>query len=122
MGDIIIARQGNRSRSFLAEFKEVVSSGRGLDLIPRAETNDTLHELGLTKKNVVDEILDLSVYDYSAGPLPDRDRPGSVWVLGREIFGREIYIKLKIAQVGANRIAKCISFHEADYPLNYPLR
>lgn len=108
--------------AFLRAFKRIVASARGLDLIPRAETNQTIIDLGLTEKNVVSEILGLSVADYSEGALRDRDRPGHVWVFGREIYGREIYIKLKIAPVGATQIAKCISFHEANYPLRYPYR
>lgn len=107
---------------FLREFKQIVDHGRGLDLIPRAETNQTLRELGLTRKNVKNEILALSVSDYCRGPEPDRDRPGNVWIFGRRVSGAEIYIKLKIASVGKIQIAKCISFHKAKYPLRYPLR
>jgi hypothetical protein len=107
---------------FLREFKQVVVSGRGLDLIPRAENNRTLINLGLTRRNVRDEILSLSILDYCKGPDPDRDRAGDIWIFGRNIFGSEIYIKLKIATVTDIKIAKCISFHEANYPLNYPHR
>jgi hypothetical protein len=108
--------------SFLHKFKQIVVSGRGLDLIPRAENNQTLLNLGLTRRNVRNEILALSVLDYCRGPDPDRDRPGEVWIFGRTVFGSEIYIKLKIATVSNTEIAKCISFHEANYPLNFPLR
>jgi hypothetical protein len=62
----------------------------------------------------------LSVKDYCEGPEPDRDRPSDIWVFGKHIGGKEIYIKLKIAQVGQEKIAKCLSFHEANFPLCYP--
>ena len=108
--------------NFLKEFKAIITTGRGLDIIPRPETNATIIALGLTIKNVELEILSLSVVDYSSGPEPDRDRPGEVWIFGKEINGREIYIKLKIANGNGSKIAKCISFHETDFPLPYPFK
>lgn len=45
-------------RNFLKEFKQIVATGRGLDIIPRCETRDALAELGLTRKNCKDEIND----------------------------------------------------------------
>jgi len=41
---------------------------------------------------------------------------------GKKISNRDIYIKLKIAEVGAAKIAKCISFHFAERPLRYPFK
>ena len=109
-------------REFLKEFKKIVVSGRGLDIINRLETREALADLGLTKNNLKEEILGLSVEDYCEGPEPDRDRPGDIWIFGKQIFGREIYIKLKIAWVGEGKIAKCLSFHPASYPLPFPYR
>ncbi|MGB7932046.1 MAG: hypothetical protein WCH04_07440 [Gammaproteobacteria bacterium] len=109
-------------RDFLLEFKQVVTGGSGIDIVPRAETKPTLVRLGLTKTNLEEILLGLSVTDYCQGPVPDRDRSGNVWIFGREIEGHEVYIKLKVAQAGHKRIAKCISFHIARYPLEYPHR
>ena len=75
-----------KSGIFLREFKEIASK-RGIDLIPRRETNENLAQLGLTKKNC-----------------------------------KEVYIKLKIAQVGEEKIAKCLSFHTPNFPLCYPYK
>jgi hypothetical protein len=36
------------------------------------------------------------------------------------IGNKEVYIKLKIAQVGKEKIAKCLSFHVAEYSLCFP--
>lgn len=107
---------------FLKEFKEIVTDGRGLDIVSRKENLESLLELGLTRKNAEHEILSLSVSDYCSGPEPDQDRRGSVWMFGKTIGGREVYIKLKIADVGDVKIAKCISFHVAKHPLCYPLK
>lgn len=109
-------------RDFLLEFKQVATGGRGIDIVPRPETRPTLVQLGLTKANLEEILLGLSVTDYCQGPEQDRDRPGNLWIFGREIEGHEVYIKLKVAQVGDKQIAKCISFHIARYPLKYPHR
>ncbi len=106
---------------FLKEFKQIVTQGRGLDIVDRKKNLHSLSMLGLTKKNCKNEILSLSVSNYSSGPKPDRDKPGKVWEFGKKIKEKEIYIKLKIADIGLIKIAKCISFHEAKHPLDYPL-
>jgi len=106
---------------FLKEFKEIVTTGRGLDIVDRRENIKSLLELGLTKKHCVEEILSLSVENYYGGPKQDTDRPGTIWKFGKKIDGDKIYIKLKIAAVGTEKIAKCISFHKAKSPLSFPL-
>jgi len=107
---------------FLQEFKEIATKGRGIDVIGRRKNMEALANLGLTKRNRKDEILSLSVKDYSNGPKPDRDRPGELWEFGKTIGAKEVYIKLKIAQVGKEKIAKCLSFHVAEFPLRFPFR
>lgn len=106
---------------FLREFKVVVKK-RGIDFIPRQEFIETLTLFGITRRNCEEEILSLSVDDYCQGPDDDRDRPGKVWIFGRHIEDREVYIKLKLATVGKEMIAKCLSFHPAEFPLCFPLR
>jgi hypothetical protein len=91
-----------------------------LDIIPRHANVACLAELGLTRKNQREEILALTVSDYCEGPEPDKDRPGEIWVFGKRIGGKEVYIKLKIARVGKEKMAKCLSFHPAKHPLCFP--
>jgi hypothetical protein len=118
-----LATSEDNVREFLRNFKGIMTNGkRGLDIIPREETNQTIIELGLTRKNVVDEILSLTILNYSTGPEQDYGRPGLIWTFGKNIMQHEIYIKLKIAQIGNERIAKCISFHKANRRIDYPLR
>ena len=107
-------------RDFLVEFKRIVVKGRGLDIVNRRENIDALVKMGLTRKNLIEEIMTLSVENYCEGPEPDTDRPGNIWVFGKQVGTEEIYIKLKIAQVGKEKIAKCLSFHTANFPLRYP--
>ena len=116
--------QGKREKvaKFLKKFKKIATTGRGLDLIPRAENIACLAELRITKKNQKEEIMNLTVDDYCEGPEPDKDRPGEVWLFGKRISDKEVYIKLKIAQVGKETIAKCLSFHPAKHPLCFPFK
>jgi hypothetical protein len=107
---------------FLKEFKKIVTQERGLDIVGRQENKKSLLQLGFTKNNCQHEILNLSVSDYCAGPKPDKDRPGVIWEFGKKIRGHDVYIKLKIAEAGSVRIAKCISFHIAEFPIINPLK
>ena len=93
-----------------------------MDIVPRNETRATLGLLGLTKPDLELLLLNLSIVNYCNGPESDHDRPGKVWMFGMQIQDREIYIKLKVTQVGKTKIAKCISFHIAQHPMKYPHR
>lgn len=104
--------------SFLKEFKEIAII-KGVFVIPRQINNIALEELGLTKVNREAIILSLTPKNFCSGPEADRDQPGELWFFGKTIDNREVYIKLKIAIVGSCKIAKCLSFHKADYKLNY---
>jgi hypothetical protein len=44
-----------------------------------------------------------------------------MWVFGKHLEGVEIYIKLRIAEFSDMERAVCVSFHRAEYPLDYPL-
>lgn len=110
------------ARRFLSDFKHVVTSGSGVDLVRRHDTKTTMAFLGFTKKNVEDVILGLSVANYCRGPEADRNMPGEVWEFGEDIEGYEVYIKLKLATVSGKQIAKCISFHISQRPLRYPYK
>lgn len=109
-------------RRFLLEFKEAVTVGHGVDLVPREASLLTLQFLGLTKQNLEEIVLALSVADYCAGPEADPVRGGEVWVFGHHIDSYEIYIKLKLAKVANTALPKCLSFHIAKHPLEYPNR
>ena len=108
-------------KAFLRVFKKTALQ-RGIDFIPRRQFLEALAWLGLTKENCRDEILTLTVNDYCEGPSPDKDKPGEVWVFGKNMGGTGIYIKLKLALVEGQMIAKCLSFHPAGYPLSFPFK
>jgi len=107
-------------RAFLKRFKRAVRDRRSQ--LPIFEDNDAIAELGLTRKNCVEEILCLSVEDYHSGPDPDHDAQGYVWTFGSSIRGHEVYIKLKLAEWNGEDKPKCLSFHRAKQALKYPFR
>ena len=107
---------------FLQDFKKAATEGGGLYIINREKNRDALIELGFTNNNRKEVLLGLSASDYSAGPKKDKDREGYIWEFGKTVNGHEIYIKLKVAEVGGDKIAKCISFHKAEFNLSYPLK
>lgn len=108
-------------RSFLRSFKRLMRSHQ-FYVIPKQENIQALIDLGLTVRNRGDELLSLSVLEYCYGPIPDHDRPGYVWVFGKEIRSVEIYIKLKIVETEYQTQALCLSFHPAARPLQYPFQ
>jgi len=113
-------------RDFLETIKQTITDPAtrydGWLLVKRVESVECITELGLTLGDVRDAILGLSVVDYCAGPLQDRDMPGDLWVFGKVIEGREIYIKLKLARIGPVKRVRIVSFHPAKESLCYPYR
>ena len=100
----------------------MIARRKGVYFVPRQAFIETLTLLGITRRICHEELLGLSVENYCQGPEEDRDRPGKVWVFGKSFEGKDVYIKLKIANVGKETIAKCLSFHLAEFPLCFPLK
>ena len=63
----------------------------------------------------------LTTEDYVDGPVMDTlYKVGEMWVFGKDVKGREVYIKLMLSAVTGQSL--CISFHLAEHPLHYPLK
>jgi hypothetical protein len=102
---------------FLKRFKEGCACGK-FTFIPRRPNLEAITSLGITLTDVKEIILGLTTDNYCRGPEADEDgSAGEVWVFGTVVDGIEIYIKLKVD----NDFAKCISFHQPDYNMNFPL-
>ena len=106
---------------FLKEAKSLIAKGKA-GIAKRSKNLQDIVNIGLTMKGVRQELLDLSLEDYSKGPEPDRDFPGEIWVFGKEINGHEVYIKMKIDRQDELETFTCISFHIANNKLDYPLK
>ena len=113
-------------RYLLEQVKDTIAKGsanhRSWVLVRREENMHCMAELGLTFRCLEEVLLQLSVADYCEGPLPDRDVPGELWVFGKEVEGKEVYIKIKLAGSGTSRVVRIISFHLARKSLVYPYR
>ena len=105
---------------FLASFQEKV---RVFDIffLDREKNRKALFELDISRLERSEIIRSIETEDYSEGPIKDELFHGSeMWVFGKDVNGIEVYIKITLG--GFNGRAICISFHKAEYPMNYPLK
>ena len=64
---------------------------------------------------------ELKLVNYAEGPLPDKLNSGTdMWVFGKMVKGKEIYIKITMGTENAQTI--CISFHIAEHKITYPFK
>ncbi|MCF0196322.1 MAG: toxin [Bacteroidaceae bacterium] len=87
----------------------------------RSKNRDTLEQLNIVPSYRKVVIENLRAEDYVQGPVVDElNRLGEMWVFGKDVRNREIYIKVMI--LGATSQTICISFHFAEHPLVYPFK
>ena len=103
---------------FLILFKEFAQ--KKFVFVPRDKSLDSIARLGITLKQAKQEVMELTYENYCRGPVPDTLRGGELWEFGRQIEGKEIFIRLKV--VLQYDMAKCQSFHVAEQPLQYPYK
>jgi hypothetical protein len=107
--------------SFLKDFKEKMKFWDILFRDDRGKNTQALVDLELRpidRKAILEE---LETKDYSEGPLEEKLYGGSdMWVFGKAIKKKEVYIKITIGATGSSVI--CISFHLAQHKMNYPLK
>ena len=87
----------------------------------RGKKQKTLEELEIVPSYRKVIIENLKVEDYIEGPIIDElNKLGEMWVFGKDIKGREVYIKIMLG--GNNCQTICISFHIAEHPLSYKFK
>ncbi len=107
--------------SFLKEFKTKMRFFPILFLDDRGKNAQALLDLEITPITRKEIIGKLNTGDYCEGPLEEKMRGIlPMWVFGKEIKGTEVYIKISMGI--ANSSVICISFHLAEYPMNYPFK
>jgi hypothetical protein len=90
----------------------------------RKEPEKRLDSLSINYEIALEMIMNLTVEDYSEGPKDDKDQlhDGTVWIFGKEVNDKIAYIKLKIDIKKDQEIPKCLAFHEAEFPIKFPLK
>ena len=87
----------------------------------RGKNQKTLEELEIVPSFRKVVIENLEVEDYVQGPVIDKlNRLGEMWVFGKDVKDREVYIKIMLGGVNCQTI--CISFHIAEHHLQYAFK
>lgn len=87
----------------------------------RGKNTQSLLDLEITKAERNRILTALKISDYSEGPNEDTlNNAADMWVFGKTIKGKEIYIKITMGICNSQVI--CISFHVASHQMNYPCR
>ena len=112
---------GNDVTAFLADFKTKLEIWGIFFRDERGKNLQALLDLDITPVHRKSILQELKKEDYCEGPLEDKlYGKASLWVFGKMVKGKEIYIKITLGKHGSNVI--CISFHTAQHPMNYPLK
>ncbi len=134
MRDIPISITSNRKEvaAFLKKLGEILGKedldlGTDLILISKKKADDeehstpyTLADLEYDRWDVVERLKELTIEEYSETRLDQNNPdPPLLFVFGKEISGRLIYIKLKIKENQRGQVI-CVSFHYAREKMNYP--
>ena len=107
--------------SFLKDFKEKLRFWNVLFRDDRGKNAQALVELELRPMERKAILEALETKDYSEGQLAEKLYGGAdMWVFGKTIKKKEVYIKITMGAMGSSVI--CISFHLAQYKMNYPLK
>jgi len=107
--------------SFLKDFKEKMKFWDVLFRDNRGKNAQAIVDLELRpiERKAILEALETK--DYSEGPLEEKLYGGSdMWVFGKTVKKKEVYIKITMGAMSSSVI--CISFHLAQYKMNYPLK
>ena len=81
----------------------------------------TLVQLNYDASDIVDRLMELNINEYSETLFDkDNDRPPLLFVFGKIIDEKEVYIKLKIKEYDDRKCVLCLSFHYAERKMEYP--
>lgn len=119
--------------SFLGELNEILK-GKDFDincnlLIIKSSKEEICYSTGYTmidleydSSDVVERLKELTVADYSETLFDnDDDNPPLLFVFGKDINGKLIYIKLKVKTEITKRVL-CLSFHYAKHKMEFPYK
>ena len=118
MGEILTKEE---VQSFLEQFHAKMKVYDILFRDDRGKNKKNLEELEIVPSYRKVVIESLTIEDYVEGPVIDKlNKLGEMWVFGKDVKDREIYIKIMISEHCGQTI--CISFHLAEHPMKYPFK
>lgn len=121
MKNLIILTKKEGVRVFLDGFFAKHSVFGILFVDNRGKNSQALLSLEISSKIREEVIKSIVPEDYCEGPKEETLYGGSeMWVFGKEVKGKEIYIKISMGR--DNQSVLCISFHEAERDLKYPFK
>lgn len=88
----------------------------GVIFLDREKNNEALKALGISNMIREEVIKSIEVDDYVQTIIQEASF-GDMWVFGKDYKGTELYIKIAMGKPDEKTI--CISFHKAEYPLQY---
>lgn len=91
----------------------------GIFFLNREKNERALLALGITRKYREEVVRSIEVSDY-VETISDAVSYGDMWVFGKDVNEHEVYIKITMGYPNSNTI--CISFHEAEHPINYAFK
>lgn len=92
----------------------------GIFVLYREKNQEALRLLGITPAMRKAFIKTIEVKDYVETVESTLNCFGDMWVFGKDYDGEEMYIKVALGDPGTHTI--CISFHKAEYPLQYAFK
>jgi hypothetical protein len=107
--------------NFLKDFKEKMKIWDIAFRDDRGKNTQTLADLEIAPIERKEILCELSVNDFSEGPLKDTlYKSADMWIFGKKVRSNEVYIKITMGSPNLSVI--CISFHITEQPLQYPFK
>lgn len=108
-------------KAFLEQFNTKVQVFGILFRDDRPKNKEALQILDITPLQRELIVKNLQAQDYVEGPVIDvLNKKCEMWVFGKDVKGREVYIKITLGYQNGQTI--CISFHLAEHPMQYPFK
>lgn len=113
-----IVKSQQEVEAFLRQFMPKLDIW-GIFFINRDKNRDALKNLGIPDNFRETVIRQIVVEDY-VETISDAVTFGDMWVFGKDVKGKEVYIKISMGRPNSQTI--CISFHEAEHPIDYAFK
>ena len=108
-------------KAFLEELK-VVLEDEDFDIADNLLIIKSSKDLDYDSSDIVERLKELTVSEYSETLIDkDDDKPPLLFVFGKDINNKRIYIKLKIKGTITKKIL-CLSFHYAKHDMEFPYK